>query len=487
MLTLLVGGALASASINYSTVIDVSRPSIAWEGWGTSLCWWAKAFGNRDDIADALFTLQEQVAVASTAKSPLRLPGLGLTVARYNAGATTNTPAGGDTITLSPNVSPTRLVDAFWLTWEGNTSATVPGTWDWSRDAAQRAMLLKAQRRGADKLQLFSNSPVWWQCTNHNPSGNGNGAKDNLQSWNREQHAVYLAEVARHAKAEWNVTFQSVEAFNEPASAWWKATGTQEGCHFDASTQAVVIAALRRELDARGLGAAAVAASDENTYTLARSTWAALGAQAQADVAQVNVHGYEYGGGRRDLLAKEVRADGVQRRLWNSEYGEGDASGLQLATNLNLDLKWLSNMSAWTYWQALDGGGWGLLAADNSNAQVQGANAKFFVLAQYSRHIRPGMRLVDGGADANTVAALDAASGVLVIVTTNYANAQWVTYDLSKLTRAAGPVTRWATSTGSAGDRYKKYAGDTPLAGASFSAHFPANTVMTFEVAGVEA
>ena len=33
------------------------------------------------------------------------------------------------------------------------------------------------------------------------------------------------------------------------------------------------------------------------------------------------VHGYEYGGGRRDLLYDAVR--GAGKKLWNSEYGEG--------------------------------------------------------------------------------------------------------------------------------------------------------------------
>ena len=57
-----------------------------------------------------------------------------------------------------------------------------------------------------------------------------------------EQHAVYLAVVTQHFQQHLNVTFDSVEAFNEPNSDWWKASGTQEGCHFSPSTQASVIA-----------------------------------------------------------------------------------------------------------------------------------------------------------------------------------------------------------------------------------------------------
>src|SRR6266704_1948779 len=36
--------------------LDPEKSQGTWDGWGTSLCWWAKAFGDRDDIADLLFT-----------------------------------------------------------------------------------------------------------------------------------------------------------------------------------------------------------------------------------------------------------------------------------------------------------------------------------------------------------------------------------------------------------------------------------------------
>jgi hypothetical protein len=49
--------------------------------------------------------------------------------------------------------------------------------------------------------------------------------------------------------------------------------GTSEGCHFDANTQAPVIKALRLELDNYNLTSVIIAASDENTYDEAYSTW----------------------------------------------------------------------------------------------------------------------------------------------------------------------------------------------------------------------
>merc|ERR1711966_12817 len=98
---------------------------------------------------------------------------------------------------------------------------------------------------------------------NHNPSGKG--SSDNLQSWNVANHSKYLATIAAHAKDNWGLEFTSVEPVNEPIAGWWKSTGTQEGCHFDHSTQAKSMETLRDELDQRGL-TAVVSASDENTY-----------------------------------------------------------------------------------------------------------------------------------------------------------------------------------------------------------------------------
>ena len=172
--------------------------------------------------------------------------------------------------------------------------------------------------------------------------------------------------------------------------------------------------------------------------------------------------------------------------LWNSEYGEGDSSGMSLATNLNLDLYWL-HPTAWVYWQVIDGNSWGLLHADEnaSPPTVGPVNPKWYVLAQYSRHIRPGFSIIGGGADKNTVAAFNNATGVLVIITTNYGTPQTVSYDLSAFTVVAdGIVSRWCTNT--AGPQFYSKHRDVKITGKVFSLPFDANTVQTIEVTGVQ-
>lgn len=476
--TAVVGSVLtpSTAHADYSTTVNPGTNWGTWEGWGTSLCWWGKAYGADSTLADIVFTTN------TVPYHGVRLPGLGLNIVRYNAGACTSNSINGQSMAVSPNISPTRQMDGYWLNWFSGDPAS--SSWNWYADAHQRNLLWAARDRGANIFELFSNSPMWWMCDNHNPSGNVVGILDNLQSWNHRQHAVYLATIARYAHDNWGFDFNSVEAFNEPSSAWWTAMGTQEGCHFDAGTQQSVIPYLRSELDARGLGSAVVAASDENTYDLALSTWQSFSTTTRADVAKINVHGYQYGGGRRDLLYNAARAAG--KVLWNSEYGEGDASGLQLASNLNLDMRWL-HPTAWVYWQALDGGGWGLVQADEAAGTTGAVNTKYYVLAQYSRHIRPGMHIIDGG-EANTTAAYDPSGHRLVLVTTNYGTPQRITYDLSKFPTVGGGtnglVDRWATQTSGTGDTYTHHA-DTHLSGRSFSATFPADTVQTFQIDNV--
>ena len=459
-----------SARADYSTTINPQTTWGTWQGWGTSLCWWANVFGTRNDLADIVFTTNY------TSLNGQTLPGLGMNIARYNAGACSSNSINGDFMQASANIPSFKQIGGYWLDWFSSDPTTA--SWSWTADANQRAMLLKAKARGANLLELFSNSPMWWMCYNHNPSGADNGANDNLQSWNYQQHAIYLATVAKYASDNWGITFDSVEAFNEPIANWWSATGTQEGCHFDASTQAAVIGYLRSELDSRGLNSMKVAASDESFYDQATSTWSSFSSATKALVNQVNVHGYQYGGGRRDLLYAAVAG----KQLWNSEYGDSDGSGVSLASNLNLDFRWL-HPTAWCYWQPLDSGGWGLVQSNPSDNWIGNANPKYYVLAQYTRHIRPGMTIMDGG-EGNTIAAYDAAARKLVIVTMNYNTAQTITYNLSNFFNVAGPVRRWITSTGS-GSKYASFT-DTTVSNKIFASYFATNTIQTFEVKNVD-
>ncbi|RWA08071.1 hypothetical protein EKO27_g7023 [Xylaria grammica] len=458
-----------------TTTIVASSNYGVWEGWGTSLAWWAVAFGDRDDLADAVFSLKDASVNGVT------LPGLGMNIVRYNAGATSSNSIDGESMVRSPKVDPFRLVNGYWLDWTSSDPAS--SSWLWSTDAKQRSMMQKAQSRGADLFELFSNSPMWWQLYNHNPSGSDNGSSDNLQSWNYQQFAVYLSTIALYAKNNWGITFDSVEAFNEPSANWWNGkTGTQEGCHFNVATQQEVLPYLRSELNSRGLSSVLISASDENTYDAAVSTWKGLNSTAKATVGQINVHGYQYGNGDRSALYNQAKSAG--KKLWNSEYGESDATGSQLISNVILDFRWL-HPTAWVYWQIIDGGGWGLITGDDAAGTLSGPTQKYYVLAQLTRHIRPGMRILDSGCDY-AVAAYDTSAHKLVIVAVNWGDAQYLNFDLSQFGtpgQSGATIQRWSTQI-SSGDKYATYK-DTTLSGSKFWSYFAKNQVQTFEVPGV--
>ncbi|KAK0630383.1 glycoside hydrolase superfamily [Bombardia bombarda] len=474
-LTLSLAALATTASADLTTTIDPSSNRGTWEGWGTSLAWWAAAFGSRDDLADAFFTTK------TTTLSGTSVPGLGLNIVRYNAGASSTTSYNGSSMAVSPKMIPSRQIEGYWTNWASASPSS--SSWNWNADSAQRNMLWKARDRGANIFELFSNSPMWWMLNNHNPAGSDDGSSDNLQSWNYNQHAVYMATVAKYAADNWGFKFRSVNPFNEPTATWWNGkTGTQEGCHFEVKTQASVIGYLRSELNTRGLSGTIISASDESYYDQAVSTFNGLGATALGQVARINVHGYQYADGKRDTLYG--LASGKGKKLWQSEYGEGDATGQRLASNLLLDMRWL-RPTAWVYWQAVDGDGWGLVTGDNGAKSISGVTQKYFVLAQFARHIKPGMRILDGGSDY-AVAAYDSANRKLVIVAVNWGSAQYLNFELGKFKTGGvdgAVVKRWTTQIGS-GARYVA-ASDTKISGTKFWSKFEKNAVQTFEVEGV--
>lgn len=458
----------ASAASEKEISVEPTVSHGIWEAWGCSLCWWAGVFGDRDDLADLFFTTK------MVNLNDRELPGLGMNFARYNAGACSSNEVDGRKMVVSKIILPYRQMEGFWLDGK-NPDPDSPG-WDWSVDKKQRAMLLKARDRGADHFELFSNSPMWWMCANDNPSGAAEATDDNLRPDQFQNFAIYLAAIAKQAKDRWGIQFTTVAPFNEPVSRWWFSNCKQEGCHFSPKAQAAMIPLLRAELDKRGLRDMPISSSDENTYDEAIATWKSFRPDVKRLIAQINVHGYQQQKGRRDHLHEIARKDG--KRLWNSEYGEGNADGLEMARNLHLDFHQL-RPTAWAYWQPLDGGGWGLIDTDFSKEALGEVNPKFFVMAQYSRHIRPGMRIIESGSP-DTVAAHDPAQGRLALVILNDGPARTATFNLSRFGTARAAVARWVTEP-KADARYA-FLRDLKLDRGRLECPLPANSVQTIEV-----
>ncbi len=240
-------------------------------------------------------------------------------------------------------------------------------------------------------------------------------------------------------------------------------------------------------MNSRGLTSTKISASDETSYDLARTTWSSFSATTKGYVNRVNVHGYQGSGGRRDLLYTDVVTT-AGKALWNSETGDGDSTGLTMASNLLYDFCWL-HPTAWTYWQVMDpSSGWAMIAYDQNTLAAGAVQTKYYVMAQFSRHIRPGMTILDTGV-SYAAAAYDASAKRLVIVAANTGSSSTtLTFDLSKFTTVAGGssglVPRWNTVTGGGGDLYTAHS-DTYVSGKTVSATFAAGAVQTLQIDGV--
>ena len=469
---LLFAGGPASGAEAAATkvVIDPKATQGTWEGWGVSLAWWAAVFGDEKDLADALFTAK-----------PVRLtnellPGLGLTIVRYNAGASGWREVAGHSMEVSKIIRRYRQIEGFWL--DDGSSDPDSGSWNWSVDAKQRNMLGLAKERGATRFELFSNSPMWWMTRNRNPSGGPKPSDDNLAPEHERDHAIYLATIARRASEQWGISFTTVSPFNEPRSDWWFADCKQEGCHFSVEAQARFLPLLREELDKRGLQKLPIAASEETYYDHAVGSWESFDEKTRALIGQVNVHGYQEAKGDRAKLYRLAHEEGG-KPLWNSEYGDGDASGLNMARNLHRDIAQL-RPSSWSYWQAVDGGGWGLVAGNLSKGKMLQVNPKWHVLAQYTRHLPPGATVLTTG-EESVIAAYDERRSMLSLMCLNDGDGERVLQiDLSRFALTDKTASRWITEPAEKG-RYEPL-GKLPLEGKQLTLRLPKKSVETIEV-----
>jgi len=360
------------------------------------LAWLGKALGScqeADAWADLLFTTKD-IALErlwpewTGPYMPKAVPGLGLSIVRYNVGGLgrVEDQAG------EARSSKTRG-------WHAEIEGYLPtpgSDFDWSRDEAQRRFLMLAVDRGVDQVELFSNAPMWWMSHTASSFGGSLARPD--------EFAAYLAEVAAHARISWGVPVRSVAPFNEPSADWWCFPHNQEGCRIPLDQQARVVARLRDELDRRSLGDVLVAASDENRPDEAARTWQELHkARATGYVGSLNVHSYdglepwreeEHPGHRAALcrLAAKTRVP-----VWVSEHGNGDPSGVALAQCILEDLHHLKP-SAWCYWQPVEHRSpWGFVEAEfkpNGVRPVRLPHPKYFVFAHFSRFLRRGFAML---------------------------------------------------------------------------------------------
>jgi len=420
---------------DYSVVVNRTDKQLVWEGWGTSLSWWAKGIGNspyEDLHADLMFTTKNVEVMPGQV-----LPGLGLNITRFNPGgggiASDNISGAIDN---RPNIMNWyRDIDGYWLNWFDRNPQSA--SWDWNRDPNQRKMLEAAKLRGA-RFEFFFNAPMWWMTYEKSSAGG------RLQPWNQSDYAYYIASVVNHAINNWNIDVFSVEPFNEPSAGWWNYPNiTQEGLNLSLDQQVDILSKLRSELNLLGLNKVQIAAADENNMLQAINGYQYFINKGVSNVVnRMNVHSYSGLDPWRDNSAR-IRLKNLvgNKPISVSEYGDNDANGMTLAQTIIEDINYLKP-SSWVYWQAIEPfSGWGLINSDYywdssefdpNRGRPYVINNKYFLFAQFTRYLRPN-DLVIGANDKNTIVAYDEANQQLKFITVNFGNPQKITYDLNDI------------------------------------------------------
>ncbi len=486
VLTLCVAPAGAETVVLDPARIDVPR----WEGWGTSLCWWA-VFTDKWDEAR-----RKEACRLLFSRDP---DALGLTIARYNAGGT------------SPDADrkPFRPGAAVLVTLDRD------GSWHPERDAGQMACLKLAKRFGANTFEIFSNSPPHWMLRNGNTRGGDNGA-ENIDRTKVGDFAKWLVDVTRRTEQACGLKFASIEPFNEPTAWWWnpKSNG-QEGCKFTWGAQGETLKALRIELD-KQKAPPIIACSDENGAGQAYNTldwltkpdegnWSGGGLDART-IERLNVHSYTEIDSQ-ERLRDLAKAKGIPA-LWMSELScrEWENAGyipndmrcaLPLTRGIVGDIRRLK-CSAWVLWQPIEPlqfslwyhYTYGLMqAATDADVEWNGRTYRpgewvvskgFHAVRQFTAFIRPGDRILSCP-DRWAIAALSAdGKRATIVVHNELADAKPYSFDLSAFGKTGKQAKVWRTS--DAPTENCSPLANLPIAAAHFADTVPPRSVTTYVV-----
>ncbi|MCZ4067440.1 RICIN domain-containing protein [Microbacterium sp. H37-C3] len=447
------------------------------EGWGTSLVWFANATGDypedvRQDLFDAVFGDE----------------GLNLNIARYNIG-------GGNASDVPPYLRPGGAVPGFWnpnlpaTDDEGAITSTFadrdryrdawdpddPDAYDFEQDLAQR-WWLGALKDKVTHWEAFSNSPPYFLTQSGYVSGGINNAtSEQLAPADMDKFAGYLVNVVDELERVHGISFDTIDPFNEPNTNYWSTQipdgatwptgGRQEGAHIGPQAQDAMITALAERLAQPGTSTdAVISAMDETNPGIFATNWNTWSAQAKGLVDQLNVH--TYGTGGRQVVRDIAKA--ADKPLWMSEV-EGNwtdqskgfvtddiDNGLGMAQHIVGDLRELEP-DAWVFWQPVEDLynmekveklNWGSVFIDfdcNDEGQSERrlrdgdadpsckvlTNEKFNTVRNFTHYITPGDRLIATD-NAQSTAAIDAdGEGATIVHVNAEAAERTVEIDLS--------------------------------------------------------
>ena len=373
-----------------------------WDGWGVSLCWWAGQCGKWD--------VEKVDEIIDWLVSP---DGLNYSHFRYNIGG------GDDPENRNCELHHMGKGKGLRAEMEGFKDFT-GDQYHWERDSAQRRIMLKIKEKRPDAVfEAFSNSCPYYMTYSGCVAGNKDGGKDNLKPEYYEEFAHYLVDVCKHYKDQYGIEFKTLEPFNESATSYWYQNGSQEGCHFDYSSQIAFLRVLAPILEASGLSTI-ISASDE---TSVEHSIKAIQAYKQAGVlplvGQWNTHTYQGDTKQRIRLSALVREAG--KPFWMSETGSGGKGlegNLKMAQRLFDDIRYLQP-EAWFDWQYMEerSDQWCMING-SFQGQIYRKVKNYFVRQQCSRFVKRGYDILQAECP-QSLAAISPARDTLTLVLLN--------------------------------------------------------------------
>lgn len=462
------------------------------DGWGTSLCW----FGNR--IGGSEQTSNEAAELLINEET-----GLGLDIIRYNIG-------GGDDPTHNHITRTDSKMPGYWGSYD---AATDTFTYDYTKDANQRNVLLKMLEQNSNlTLEAFSNSAPYFMTVSGCTSGTADETMpDNLKADKYDDFADYMAKVVKYYKENYGVNFTSIEPMNENGWSISRNGAKQEGCSFSrGESQSKMLVEMDKALVNNELEDVILAGFDESSAGETVSALKAMTDEAKAVIERVDTHTYV--NTLENSLKNKVNEMGLD--LWMSESDGSDvagssagemSAGLGFAKRINHNLYKLQP-SAWIMWQAIGSycdteayegnydpasldqseldtnGFWGVSYADMNQEKVV-ITKKYYVFGQYTRHINPGDYMIVG--DANTAIAYDDNNNELKLVVSNFKNEEVTkTYQFAGFDVTESPVEIVRTSGDMAtGENWASVTDENITADSTgFTATLKPNSVTTFTI-----
>ncbi|MFI9772993.1 RICIN domain-containing protein [Streptomyces sp. NPDC052415] len=507
--TLATGAALLTAPVQAhaeAAVTVTPDPSYAheeFEGWGTSLVWFANATGDyppavREKLAKLLFDDD----------------GLALNIARYNIG-------GGNAPDVKDYLRAGGAVEGWWNAPEGTTredtdwwSADDKADWNKNADATQRWWVNRI-KDDIDHWETFSNSPPWFMTVSGYVSGGFNSSADQLKTESVDDFAAYLAGATRLLEKSEGIKVDTIDPFNEPNTNYWGTTlgadgepvgGRQEGAHMGPALQQKVLAALPAALKEAKVKAD-ISAMDETNPSLFATNWNSYSQASKDVVGQMNVH--TYGTGQRTTVRDLAKA--ADKPLWMSEvegdWGDGQSftdmrPGLGLAQRMVDDLRELEP-TAWVFWQPVEdydnmkpggesakGGNWGSVqlpfsctSTDTLESCPIYTNTKFDTARNFTHFIKPGDQLIKVDDTSSAAAVTKGGKGASLVHVNSTPDARTVTIDLSKFRTIKRDATVTPTVTSADGKLQRQAPVRVVDGKATYTV--PAQSVTSFAVTGV--